>query len=125
MKLLGFLIIFGCLFVGEILIFLTHLPLPPSIIGLLLLFGLLQSGLVKLQMVQDLAKTMMDYLAFMVASACISIMQYLDILSGEWVAIVFGTALSTLLVILVTGYSHRLVRSYLKTNSKKQGASDE
>lgn len=114
MKLIGFLIVFGCLFVGELVIFLTKLPLPPSIIGLLVLFGLLQSGIVKLSMVQDLAKTMMDYLAFMVVPACISIMQFLDVIGDEWVAILFGACLSTLMVIAVTGHTHVFVRSYLK-----------
>lgn len=123
MKLLGFLIVFGCLFVGEVVIFLTDLPLPPSIIGLLVLFGLLQSGIVKLTMVQELAKTMLDYLAFMVVPACIAIMQYLDVIGKAWASILLATSLSTLLVIVVTGYTHRLVRSHLK--NKAGGAGDD
>lgn len=114
MKLIGFLIVFGCLFVGEMVIFVTKLPLPPSIIGLLVLFGLLQSGIVKLSMVQDLAKTLLDYLAFLVVPVCISIMQYLDVIGDEWVAILLGTCVSTFIVIAVTGYTHSVVRSYLK-----------
>lgn len=114
MKLLGFLIVFGCLFVGEVVIFLTDLPLPPSIIGLLVLFGLLQSGIVKLTMVQELAKTMLDYLAFMVVPICISIMQYLDIIKADAIPLLIGTIVSTLIVLFTTAKTHSIVRHFLK-----------
>lgn len=114
MKLLGFLIVFGCLFVGEIVIYFTKLPLPPSIIGLILLFVLLQTGVVKLATVQSLAKTLMDYLAFLVVPACISIMQYLDIIQADFWAIIIATSISTLIVMAVTGQTHRLLRIWTK-----------
>lgn len=114
MKLIGFLWVFGCLFVGQVLIFLTKLPLPPSIIGLLVLFFLLQSGMVKLSAVQSLAKTLLDYLAFLVVPACISIMQYLDILKGQWIPIVIASCVSSALVIVTTGDTHSLVRRLQK-----------
>ena len=48
MILKAFLIIFGCVFLGEVFIALTGLPLPPSVIGLIILFGALQAGVVQL-----------------------------------------------------------------------------
>ncbi|WP_348773532.1 CidA/LrgA family protein, partial [Kingella kingae] len=40
-------IILGCLALGELIIYLTHIKLPSGIIGLLILFGLLQGKWVK------------------------------------------------------------------------------
>ncbi len=120
MQLLGFLIVFGCLLVGELVIGLTKLPLPPSIIGLLCLFALLSFKKVTLPQVQPLSQTMLTYLAFMVVSACISIMQYLDVVQQDGLAIVAGTVLSTLLVLWVTSSVHSLTRLYLKKHATNQ-----
>lgn len=120
MKLGGFLIVFGCLFVGELVIYITKLPLPPSIIGLIVLFGLLQSKKVKLAQVQTIAKTLLDYLAFLVLPACVSIMQYLDIIKADLLPLVVGTTLSTLLVMFVTGAVHGQTRVLLKKWAIKQ-----
>lgn len=118
MILKAFLVIFGCLFLGEIFIHLTNLPLPPSVIGLLLLFGALQTDLVKLDTVQSLAKTLLDYLVLMVVPACISIMQYLNIIRRDaWILIV-ATVVSTFLVLIVTGKSYEWLRIWQKRHAK-------
>lgn len=119
MQLLGFLIVFGCLFVGEIVIHITKLPLPPSIIGLLLLFLLLSLKKVELSKVQSVAKTMLDYLAFMVVPICISIMQYLDIIKADAIPLLIGTIVSTLLVLFATAKTHSVVRHFLKKKETK------
>lgn len=121
MHLTGFLVVFGCLFVGEVFIHFTKLPLPPSIIGLLLLFTLLSLKWVSLDRLQAVAKTMLDYLAFMIVPACISIMQYLDVIKRDAVPLVLGTLLSTLLVLVVTGKTHVLVRTWLKKRKTSKG----
>lgn len=119
MQLLGFLIVFGCLFVGEIVIHITKLPLPPSIIGLLLLFLLLSLKKVELSKVQSVAKTMLDYLAFMVVPICISIMQYLDIIKADAIPLLIGTIVSTLIVLFTTAKTHSIVRHFLKKKETK------
>lgn len=114
MILKAFLVVFGCLFLGEVFVRLTHLPLPASIIGLLLLFLALQTGMVKLETVQSLAKVMLDYLVLMVVPACISIMQYLHIIQKELWILVLATSLSTFLVLIVTGRVHQMIRLFQK-----------
>lgn len=120
MILKAFLVIFGCLFLGQIFIYLTNLPLPPSVIGLLILFGALQSGVVKLKTVQTLAKTLLDYLVLMVVPACISIMQYLDIIRRDAWALIFATLISTFLVLVVTGKSYEWLRIWQKRHAQQR-----
>lgn len=115
MILKAFLVVFGCLFLGEVFIRLTHLPLPASIIGLLLLFFALQTGVVELETVQSLAKIMLDYLVLMVVPACISIMQYLDIIQKELWILLLATSLSTFLVLIATGRTYQIVRYLQKS----------
>lgn len=120
MILKAFLVIFGCLFLGQIFIYLTNLPLPPSVIGLLILFGALQSGVVKLKTVQILAKTLLDYLVLMVVPACISIMQYLDIIRRDAWVLIFATFISTFLVLVVTGKSYEWLRIWQKRHAQQR-----
>lgn len=125
MILKAFLIIFGCVFLGEVFIALTGLPLPSSIIGLIILFGALQSGLVKLDTVQSLASTLLDYLVLMVVPACISIMQYMDIIRADLWVLMSASVISTLLVLIITGKSYEGLRHWQKAKQHKQGRSHE
>ena len=52
-------ILFGCLALGELIVYLTGIKLPSSIIGMLLLTLFLKLGWIKLQWVQGLS----DFLA--------------------------------------------------------------
>lgn len=114
MILKAFLIIFGCVFLGEVFIALTGLPLPPSVIGLIILFGALQTGVVQLDVVQGLAKTLLDYLVLMVVPACISIMQYLNVIWEDLGVLIGASTISTLLVLVVTSKSYQWLRHVQK-----------
>lgn len=120
MILKAFLVVFLCVFLGEVFIALTKLPLPPSVIGLLFLFFALQSKIVKLETVQPLAKVMLDYLVLMVVPACISIMQYLDVIRDDLWVLLVATTLSTFLVLITTGKSYEWLRRYQKSRHKSR-----
>lgn len=115
MILKAILVVFGCLFIGQVIIALTDLPLPPSVIGLVVLFLALQSGLVKLTTVEKLAKVLMDYLVLLVIPACISIMQYLDIIRDDLWVLLVGVGVSTVLVLISTAGSYTWLRKLQKS----------
>lgn len=115
MILKAILVVFGCLFIGQVIIALTDLPLPPSVIGLVVLFLALQSGLVKLATVEKLAKVLMDYLVLLVIPACISIMQYLDIIRDDLWVLLVGVGVSTVLVLISTAGSYTWLRKLQKS----------
>lgn len=115
MILKAILVVFGCLFIGQVIIALTDLPLPPSVIGLVVLFLALQSGLVKLATVEKLAKVLMDYLVLLVIPACISIMQYLDIIRDDLWVLLVGVGVSTVLVLVSTAGSYTWLRKLQKS----------
>ena len=52
MILKAIMIVFGCLFLGQVIVGLFDLPLPPSVVGLILLFLALQVGIVKLATIE-------------------------------------------------------------------------
>lgn len=129
MNLVGFAIVFACLLAGYAIIGITGLPLPPSIIGLLILFGLLSikkgrfaKTCAKIgEKTGQVAKTMLDYLAFMVVPASVAIAQYLDLLKQDARPLLLATVLSTLLVLFIVAFVHRSVRRWVKRRADKAG----
>lgn len=110
------LIVFGCLALGNILVSLTGIPLPASIVGMLLLTTLLMTKVVKVEELKTLSDFFNAHMAFFFVPAGVSVMLYLDVIKGQFLPIVVSSLVSTILVIIVTGWTHQLMRS---KNKKK------
>lgn len=120
MVLKAILVVFACLFIGQLVVAWLDLPLPPSVIGLLILFGLLQSGVVKLATMEKLAKVLLDYLVLLVVPACISIMQYLGVIRDDLWVLIVAVSVSTMLVLITTAGSYGWLRRWQKQANKGQ-----
>ena len=105
-------ILFGCLALGELIVFLTEIKLPSSIIGMLLLTLFLKLGWIKLEWVQGLSNFLVDNLGFFFVPPGVALMLYFDIIAAEFWPIVIATLISTILVLVTTGWVHQLVRKY-------------
>lgn len=111
-------ILFGCLAVGELIVHLTNIPLPSSIIGMLLLTLSLKLGVIKLEWIQGLSNFLVDNIGFFFVPAGVAVMLYFDIIKAQLVPIVVASAVSTILVLAVTGWVHQL---YGKATGRKGG----
>lgn len=107
-------ILFGCLALGELIVYLTGIKLPSSIIGMLLLTLFLQLGWIKLHWVQGLSDFLVANLGFFFVPPGVALMLYFDLISAELIPIVVSVAVSTILVLLVTGWIHQITRKKLK-----------
>ena len=105
-------ILFGCLALGELIVFLTEIKLPSSIIGMLLLTLFLKLGWIKLEWVQGLSNFLVANLGFFFVPPGVALMLYFDIIAAEFWQIVIATLISTILVLVTTGWVHQLVRKY-------------
>ena len=102
-------ILFGCLALGELIVFFTGIKLPSSIIGMLLLTLFLKLGWIKLHWVQGMSDFLVANLGFFVPPG-VALMLYFDVIASEFWPIVTASIISTLLVIVVTGWVHQLTR---------------
>ena len=100
-------ILFGCLALGELVVYLTHIKLPSSIIGMLLLTLFLKLGWIKLHWVQGMSDFLVANLGFFFVPPGVALMLYFDIIAAQFWPIVIATLASTLLVIIVTGWVHQ------------------
>ena len=67
-------IIFGCLALGELVVWLTGIKLPSSIIGMLILTLLLEVKAIKLRQVEGMANFLVKNLGFFFVPAAVSLM---------------------------------------------------
>lgn len=103
-------VLFGCLALGELVVFWTGIKLPSSIIGMLLLALFLKLGWVKLRWVQGLSDFLVANLGFFFVPSGVALMLYFDIIEAQFWPIVIASVVSTLLVLIVTGWVHQIIR---------------
>ena len=103
-------IIFGCLAVGELIVWLTGIAIPSSIIGMLFLAALLQTKVVKEEWVKGMSDFLISNMGFFFVPPGVALMLYLDIIKAEFIPIVVATVVSTVLVLIVTGWTHQKLK---------------
>lgn len=101
-------ILFGCLALGELIITLTHIPLPSSILGMLLLTLLLKLKVIRLEWVRSISEFLVTNIGFFFVPPGVAIMLYFDIIKAQFVPIVTASVVSTVLVLAVTGWVHQI-----------------
>ena len=104
-----FFVIFGCLALGEIIVWATGIKLPSNIIGMLLLASFLKMKWVKLEWVEKISEFLLANLGFFFVPPGVAIMLYLDVIQKELLPIAMATVISTVLVLVVTGHMHQFV----------------
>ncbi|MGN0066379.1 MAG: CidA/LrgA family protein [Bacteroides sp.] len=110
------MILFGCLALGELVVFLTGVKLPSSIIGMLLLTLFLKLKWIKLEWVQGMSDFLVANLGFFFVPPGVALMLYFDIIQAQFWPIVVSSVVSTLLVLVVTGWVHQLTRKLKSKN---------
>ncbi len=102
------LIILVINFAGELLSRWLSLPLPGSIIGMLLLLILLFTGIIKQEQIAETADFMLDNMAFFFIPAGVGVMVSYHYLDGNYSAVISLIVISTLIVMLITSVATQL-----------------
>ncbi len=116
-------VIFFYLALGELIVWLTGVPVPSSIIGMVLLAASLSSGLLDIRRVDRVADFLVRNLGFFFVPAGVGLINCFGLISAEWLPIVVAAVVSTFLVIAATGWSHQTVRRFLSRRSSAHHAS--
>lgn len=115
-------------FSGEILSKLLNLPIPGNIVGMILLFVLLTSNIIKVEKVENLANFFLDHLAFFFIPASVGLMTSFASLKGSIFKIILLCILTTIIVIAVTGITvqficnRKSIKEVKKNKINKKGA---
>ncbi len=105
----GFAILLGLQLLGEVLSTWLNLPLPGSVIGMILILAGLRVGLIKLAWVTEASELLLKNLSMLFVPAGVGVMVYFDLIAQQWFPLVFATAVSTVAVIAVTGLTAKFL----------------
>lgn len=80
-----------------------HLPIPGSILGIVILFTLLKTGVIKLAWIEQGANWLLAELLLFFIPAAVGVMKYIPLLEHDGVRILTVVILSTLTVMVSSG----------------------
>ena len=113
-----FMIILLVSFWGELLKYVIPLPVPASIYGLVILFILLETGILKLDAVKETSVFLIEIMPLMFIPAGVGLMESWGDLNSMLVEVVVIILVSTVLVMGVSGKVTELV---LKRSANRKG----
>jgi holin-like protein len=96
-------ILYVLFLIGEWIADIFDLLIPGSVIGMILLLGLLFIRGLKLEWIEEGAGFMVRHLTFFFIPATVGIMQYYDVFAGKGLLLVIIVLISTVLVMVVSG----------------------
>lgn len=117
-----FLRILAFTLAGELLQRLVPLPIPASVYGLVLLFGALNTGLVKLEQVKNAGGFLISILPILFVSPAVGILDNWEAIRGALIPILALTLLST---VLTFGIAGRATQAMMGKEEKPNDASGE
>lgn len=110
-------------FAGELLKYVIPLPVPASIYGLVILFILLETGVLKLSAVKDTSVFLIEIMPLMFIPAGVGLMESWGDLNSMLVEVIVIILIST---VLVMGISGKVTELVLKRCAGRKGdAKDE
>ncbi len=97
------LIIAAVTFAAELIKFLIPLPIPASIYGLILLFTLLKTGILKLSQIEDVGGLLLELMPLLLVPASVSFINSLDAIQKMLLPVLLSGLVGTMIVMFVTG----------------------
>ncbi len=108
-------------FIGELLNYFIPLPIPTSVYGMVLLYIALMTKIIKLSSVKETGKFLVDIMPVMFIPAGVGLLESWGVLSSMLLPIAIITAVTTVLVMAVSGIVTQIV---IKTDKRTEKTED-
>ena len=90
-------------YIGVLIVKLTNIFIPASIIGLVLLWLAMTFNIVKVKWIQDGAGFMIGFLTLFFVPSTVGIIEYPELLTKEGILLIVAVIISSIFTIIVTG----------------------
>ena len=97
-------ILMACLWAGEFFSVLLNHKLPASILGMLLLAGLLSSGIIRLSWVEAGAGFLVRWMSLLFVPVGVGVLDHLELLGNNIIAILITCIVGTIMVMALAGW---------------------
>lgn len=98
------MIILMVYFLGMLLQSIFNLPIPGTVLGLILLFLALQFRIIKIEMIEDICDILISHMSFLFVPAGVGLITSFEILNGKILPFIVIIFISTAVVWIVTAY---------------------
>lgn len=98
-----------------------HIPLPGSVLGMIVLFTLLLTGIIREEWLTSAVNPLLRHLSFFFIPIAVELMEWGDLFVQQGALLFLPLVLSTLVALLVTGG----VAQFLSGAGKQKGARNE
>lgn len=120
----GFLILLVCQLVGELIVTVFGVPIPGSVVGMvLLLIGLIIRGEVP-EGLRVTAEGLLKVLPLLLVPAGVGLMNYFGVLSDYWLELIVSLFISTLITMFVVAFLLKVL-SKEKAGAKQNLGDDD
>ena len=114
-----FAIITAISLIGEILNHIIPLPIPASIYGMVIMFTLLCSGIMKLSAVKETGKFLIYIMPLLFIPPTVGLIDSWGAMQEFLIAIIVISLLSTVVVLTVAGHMTQFIINLIKKNRKR------
>ena len=114
-----FFIICVISFVGELLNMILPFKIPGNIYGMILMFLLLLSGIIKIHQVKETGKFLVDIMPILFIPSAVGIMTEIDEIKKIWWQVLIITITTTFIVMIISGRVTQMIIRHKKGNDKK------
>lgn len=114
-----FSIILIIYFLGDLMQKALGLPIPGNVLGMLILFFSLYTGVVKLNVIDKISDFLLENMAFFFLPAGASLITCFTLLEGKLTAILAVSLISTFVILAVTGLTVELVQRFFRKKPAK------
>ena len=114
-----FSIILSIYFLGELIQKALGLPIPGNVIGMLILFVGLYTGMIKLEMIDRISDFLLENLSFFFLPAAVSLITSFGLLEGKWSEILTVSIISTVIILGVTGLTVEFAKKFLQRKQEE------
>ena len=108
-------------FVAEMLYFMIPLPIPASVYGMVILFISLCLGIIKLEMVEDVADWILSIMPIFFIAPTVGLIEAFGNIEGQVLPLVIMCIVSTFVVTSVTGLT---AQGIIRLRKKKKGGKE-
>lgn len=100
-------IILAFLLIGKWITYLIAWAIPGSVIGLILLFIALSTRVIPLDWVKPTGDLLLGYMTLFFVPVGVALLNYSELLSQYWAAILLSSIVSTVVVLLIVGLCYQ------------------
>lgn len=115
MKIFRQLLLILCIYlIGEFIAQGLSIPIPGNIVGMILLFILLLTKVIKLEMIEMVANFFLDHLSFFFIPAGVGLMVSFGQIKSNAIAIILICIISTIIIMVTTGMVVQFVSNIIE-----------